>query len=134
MSRTRARNGVLIFVAPSRRKLAVLGDVGVQAKVAPNLWVRVVDRMTTDFRRGNRTAGLIAAVALLADALAAVFPAGAHDVDGCRFGVVRKNLIVAARAISASPQQPACSRPAVPFPCIAGVLSLRRLINTGGTR
>lgn len=81
MSRTRARNGVLIFVAPSRRKLAVLGDVGVQAKVAPDLWARVVDRMTTDFRRGDRTAGLIAAVALLTDALAAVFPADAHDVN-----------------------------------------------------
>jgi uncharacterized membrane protein len=72
---------VLIFVAPSRRKLAVVGDVGVHAKVAPDLWARVIDRMTADFRRGARTAGLIAAVELLADALSAVFPVGARDVN-----------------------------------------------------
>ena len=81
VARTRARNGVLIFVAPARRKLAVVGDVGVQAKVAPDLWARVLERMTADFRRGERTAGLVAAVALLADALTAVFPVGAGDVN-----------------------------------------------------
>jgi uncharacterized membrane protein len=81
MSRTRARNGVLIFIAPSRRKLAVLGDVGVQAKVAPDLWDRVVERMSADFRRGERTAGLIAAVELLAEALSVSFPLGANDVN-----------------------------------------------------
>jgi uncharacterized membrane protein len=79
MSNTQARNGVLIFVAPSRRKLAVVGDIGVHAKVAPDLWARVIDRMTADFRRGARTAGLVAAVELLADALSPVFPAGARD-------------------------------------------------------
>ena len=81
MSRTRARNGVLIFIAPSRRKLAVIGDVGVQAKVAPDLWTRVVDRMTADFHRGDRTAGVVAAVEILADALAPVFPVGPGDVN-----------------------------------------------------
>ena len=81
MSRTRARNGVLIFIAPSRRKLAVLGDVGVQAKVAPDLWDRVVERMSADFRRGDRTAGLVAAVELLADALSPAFPVGSRDVN-----------------------------------------------------
>jgi uncharacterized membrane protein len=81
VARTRARNGVLLFVAPSRRKLAVVADVGVHAKVAPDLWARVIDRMTGDFRRGERTAGLIAAVELLADALAPLFPVGPGDVN-----------------------------------------------------
>jgi uncharacterized membrane protein len=81
VSQTRARNGVLIFVAPWRRKLAVIGDVGVQAKVEPELWTRVIERMTADFRRGDRTAGLLAAVELLADALARAFPPGAGDVN-----------------------------------------------------
>ena len=81
VARTRARNGVLIFVAPARRKLAVVGDTGVHAKVAEDLWARVIERMTADFRRGERTAGLVAAVELLGDALAAVFPVGAGDVN-----------------------------------------------------
>jgi uncharacterized membrane protein len=81
VANTRARNGVLIFVAPARRKLAVVGDVGVREKVAPDLWARVIERMTADFRRGERTAGMVAAVELLGDALAAVFPVGAGDVN-----------------------------------------------------
>jgi len=78
---TRARNGVLIFVAPWRRKVAVLGDVGVHAKVGAQLWTDVVERMVVDFRRGDRTAGLVAAIRQLGDALAAAFPIGAGDVN-----------------------------------------------------
>jgi uncharacterized membrane protein len=81
IARTRARNGVLIFVAPRRRQLAVLGDVGVQARVAPDLWAAVVARMTADFRRGEPTAGLVAGVELLGEALAAAFPPRPDDVN-----------------------------------------------------
>jgi uncharacterized membrane protein len=81
MSATRARNGVLIFVAPSRRQVTVLGDVGIHAKVAPDFWAAVVARMTADFRRGDRTAGLVAAVELLGNALATAFPIGAGDAN-----------------------------------------------------
>jgi len=81
MAETRARNGVLIFVAPARKKLAVVGDVGVHAKVAPDLWARVIDRITADFRRGEGTAGLIAGVQVLADALSALFPVSPGDVN-----------------------------------------------------
>ena len=81
VSATRARNGVLIFVAPRRRMVAVIGDVGIHAKVAPDFWAAVVERMTADFRRGDRTAGLVAAVELLGNALATAFPIGAADVN-----------------------------------------------------
>jgi len=79
--KTRARNGVLIYVAPARRKLVVLGDAGVQAKVAPDLWASVIDRMSADFRRGDRTAGVVAAVEILGSALAAAFPPQPGDVN-----------------------------------------------------
>jgi uncharacterized membrane protein len=81
VSQTRARNGVLIFVAPRRRRLVVLADVGVQAQVAPDLWATVIERMTVDFRRGEKTAGLVAGVALVADALAGPFPPHPGDVN-----------------------------------------------------
>jgi uncharacterized membrane protein len=81
MEKTRHRNGVLIFVAPRWRKLAVIGDVGVHAKMAADFWSTVVDRMIGDFRRGERTAGLLAAVQLLGDALATAFPPVPGDVN-----------------------------------------------------
>jgi uncharacterized membrane protein len=78
---TRERNGVLIFLAPSRRRLTVIGDIGVHAKVAPDFWAKVVDTMTADFRRGDLTAGVIAAVHLLGSTLAEAFPPRAADVN-----------------------------------------------------
>jgi uncharacterized membrane protein len=72
---------VLIFVAPRRRKVAVIGDVGIHAKVAPDFWASVVARMTADFQRGDPTAGLVAAVELLGSALAASFPITPGDVN-----------------------------------------------------
>ncbi|HXU04861.1 MAG TPA: TPM domain-containing protein [Polyangia bacterium] len=81
VSATRARNGVLVFVAPRRRKVVVLGDVGIHAKVAPDFWAAVVERITADFRRGDPTAGLVAAVELLGNALATAFPIAPGDVN-----------------------------------------------------
>ena len=81
VSQTRARNGVLIFLVPRRRKVVVLGDAGIHAKVAPDFWDRVVERITADFRRGDPTAGMVAAVELLGNALASAFPASAADVN-----------------------------------------------------
>jgi putative membrane protein len=81
VSATRARNGVLIFLVPRRRKVVVLGDAGIHAKVAPDFWDRVVERITADFRRGDPTAGMVAAVELLGNALASAFPASAADVN-----------------------------------------------------
>jgi uncharacterized membrane protein len=78
---TRERNGVLIFLAPSRRRLSVIGDTGVHAKVPPDFWSKVVDTMTADFRRGDLTAGVVAAVQLLGTTLAAAFPPRAGDVN-----------------------------------------------------
>jgi len=64
-----------------RRKVVVLGDAGIHAKVAPDFWNRVVERITADFRRGDPTAGMVAAVELLGNALASAFPASAADVN-----------------------------------------------------
>ena len=81
VSGTRERNGVLIFLAPARRRLSVIGDTGVHAKVAPDFWAKVVETMTADFRGGDLTAGVVAAVELLGNTLAAAFPPRAGDVN-----------------------------------------------------
>ena len=38
MDRTAQRNGVLIFLVPSRKRFAVLGDEGIHAKVGQDFW------------------------------------------------------------------------------------------------
>jgi uncharacterized membrane protein len=80
MTHTRGRSGVLIFVAPWRRRFAVLGDTGIHEKVAPTFWQEVADAMAGEFRRGDLTAGIVRAVATVGEKLAAAFPYDpAHD-------------------------------------------------------
>jgi uncharacterized membrane protein len=74
MHRTRARNGVLVFVVPSRRALVVLGDSAVHASVGQRFWDDLVHTITGRFRRGEFTEGLVEGVRRLGEELARHYP------------------------------------------------------------
>lgn len=81
MARTRDRNGVLIFVVPSRRTLAVIGDVGIHERVGQPFWDDVTAALTARFHAGEFTDGLTAAIATVATALSEHFPWRGDDVN-----------------------------------------------------
>jgi len=82
MERTRERNGVLIFMAPWRHRFAVIGDVGIHEKVPAAFWRQVVDRIAAELAaQKDLTAGLVAGVSALGEALAAAFPHKPGDVN-----------------------------------------------------
>lgn len=81
VSRTRERNGVLVFVAPSRRQVAVLADDGALARVDPSVWPDTATRIAAAFARGEGTAGLVDGIARLARALRGPFPHQGGDVN-----------------------------------------------------
>jgi uncharacterized membrane protein len=74
MTRTREQNGILIFLVPSRRAFVVLGDAGIHARVGQAFWDSVAAAMSTHFRRGEFSAGLVLGVEKAAEQLAAHFP------------------------------------------------------------
>ncbi len=74
MNKTAARNGVLIYVAFTDRKLAIIGDVGIHMHVASNTWETIKDCMKKEFADGNFEKGLCSAVALAGDQLKQYFP------------------------------------------------------------
>ncbi|MFN5295996.1 MAG: TPM domain-containing protein [Flavobacteriales bacterium] len=74
MHKTAARNGVLIYVAFTNRKLAILGDVGIHIHVAPETWETIKNAMTHAFAQGNYEAGLCSAVASVGEHLKHFFP------------------------------------------------------------
>lgn len=78
MHRTAQRNGVLIFLAPERRELAIIGDEGIDALVGSDFWNAERDLMLDHFRRGEMCAGVCAAIAGVGEKLKAHFPF-AHD-------------------------------------------------------
>ena len=74
MQRTRARNGVLLFVAPRLRRFAIVPDVGLAGRVEPAFWDDVAHQLAAAFRDDDRTGGLERALAAIGDRLALPFP------------------------------------------------------------
>jgi uncharacterized membrane protein len=82
MERTAHRNGVLIFLVPSRKRFAILGDTGIHAQVGPAFWQDVSACLAAHFRRGAFTEGLVAGIQLVGERLATHFPsAGSAEPD-----------------------------------------------------
>ena len=74
VARTKDRNGVLLFVVPSRRKFVVLGDRGIHERVGQDFWDTVAAAMSDKFRQGRFTDGLVQAIEVVGEQLSAHFP------------------------------------------------------------
>ena len=81
MMKTAQRNAVLIYVAVKSRKMAVYGDHGIHARLAPAVWQEIVEEMRAHFQDDDTVGALCSGVRLLGERLAAVFPASADDVN-----------------------------------------------------
>jgi uncharacterized membrane protein len=81
MTKTRERNGVLIFVAPQSHKFAVIGDTGVHAKCGEKFWNELIGEMSPHFREAHYSRALIHAVQKTGKFLAEHFPRRADDVN-----------------------------------------------------
>jgi uncharacterized membrane protein len=79
MDRTRGRNAVLIFVAPRRRRLAVVADSGIHARVAEEFWREIANGLSAAFRVGDPTAGLERAIDTIGDRMSVEFPRDPDD-------------------------------------------------------
>ena len=74
MDATRDRNAVLIFLAPARRQVVVLGDSGIHGHVGQAFWSEVATQLAQSVRAGQATAGLLHAIRAVGDELARHFP------------------------------------------------------------
>jgi len=74
MTRTKARNGVLFFVVPSRRKFVVLGDQAIHECVGQEFWESVAAIISEKFREGDFTGGLVRGIEKVGEELATHFP------------------------------------------------------------
>ncbi|MDB4981435.1 MAG: hypothetical protein JWM82_2187 [Myxococcales bacterium] len=79
MERTRERNGVLLYISPRRRRFAIVGDVGVHARVTGAFWDELAARVAEALRAGLLTTAVESAVAEIGGRLATLFPAPAGE-------------------------------------------------------
>ena len=81
MHRTEDRNGVLIYAAIADRKLAVVGDTEIHARVGEVYWRDLVDAVTRHLREGRPGEGFVHAVADVGVMLSRHFPRRGDDRD-----------------------------------------------------
>jgi len=79
MTKTRHRNGVLIFVAPQSHKFAVIGDEGVHKRCGEEFWRLTAESMAGHFRKSEFTQGIIHGIQKAGELLAAHFPRHPDD-------------------------------------------------------
>lgn len=81
MTKTALRNGVLLFIACEEQRFVILGDKGIDAKVPAGFWDDIAAKLTTRFRNGELTDGIVDAIHGAGEQLRAYFPRSEADVD-----------------------------------------------------
>jgi len=81
MHETELRNGVLFYLAVNDHKFVILGDEGINAKVADNFWDETKEMMQVHFRKGEFKEGLVNGILKAGHQLKTHFPYQEDDVD-----------------------------------------------------
>lgn len=69
MHKTELRNGVLVYLATSDHKFAIIGDAGINKSVPENFWEQIKELMTTNFKEGRFTEGLTTGILMAGEQL-----------------------------------------------------------------
>ncbi|MEE7475514.1 hypothetical protein MHIMP23_03685 [Methylobacterium hispanicum] len=81
LDRTRARTGLLLYVALAEHHAEIVADAGIVARVGSQSWCGTLSELTAALARGEIEAGLTQAVERLGACLAEHVPAGPDAVD-----------------------------------------------------
>jgi len=81
MYKTSLRNGVLIYLSTDDHKFAIIGDQGINSKVAPDFWKTTKEHMLAFFKSGDLANGLIAGIQSAGEQLQGLFPRLHDDVN-----------------------------------------------------
>lgn len=81
MHATAERNGVLFYLAITNKKFAVIGDHGINSKVAENFWDDIKLNLEKHFSAGKFTEGLVNGISVTGSQLKKHFPFKKNDVN-----------------------------------------------------
>ncbi|MBX9911750.1 MAG: TPM domain-containing protein [Beijerinckiaceae bacterium] len=81
LTRTRARTGVLLYVALQERYAEIVTDTGLDGRVEPEIWRSIIGPLLQAARQDRLRAGLIDAVGAIARVLAPHAPPAPDDID-----------------------------------------------------
>lgn len=79
LSSTANRTGVMLFVSVAEHYVEIIADRGIQAKVEPDVWERIVGGFVEEVKAGRVADGFVMAIEACAWILAEHFPWHAED-------------------------------------------------------
>ncbi|MGB0806385.1 MAG: TPM domain-containing protein [Salibacteraceae bacterium] len=81
MHKTDLRNGVLFYVSLNPHGFAILGDAGINQKVADDFWDSTKDLVIENFKKGQYATGLAKGIRSAGEQLKQYFPYQTDDVN-----------------------------------------------------
>ncbi len=81
MDKTALRNGILLYVAYGSKKVAIIGDEGINAVTPENYWDEIISQMLKQFSQGQFAEGMADAVLAVGIALKEHFPYCEGDIN-----------------------------------------------------
>lgn len=79
MHQTIERNGVLIYIAVSSKKMAIVGDVGIHEKLGQAYWDQMASELLRGFRESQKAQVLETCILDLGKRLGEYFPRKGND-------------------------------------------------------
>lgn len=79
LHKTELRSGILIYVIPSEKQFAIVGDIGIHEKVTDEFWQDVSEKMSLSFKTGDMATGIIQGIQLAGTKLKEYFPWKGHN-------------------------------------------------------
>ena len=87
--KTKDANGILIFISVLERKVWVLADAGINARIDPRQWQGIIDLITQGIKEKRQCQALCQAIVQIGDLLKAHFPHQKDDIDELHNIIVR---------------------------------------------
>nr|WP_321406602.1 TPM domain-containing protein [uncultured Carboxylicivirga sp.] len=81
MHETERRNGVLIYLALDDKKVAIIGDQGINEVTPEDYWQNEVADILNHFTKGEFDIGIIQAIQKIGDKLIEFFPIEKNDIN-----------------------------------------------------
>ncbi|MEY5048089.1 MAG: hypothetical protein RLZZ175_1448 [Bacteroidota bacterium] len=81
MHKTALRNGVLFYVAVKDKKFAILGDIGINAKVEKGFWDEISTELKAFFKDNKLAEGLSIGIEKAGNQLKKHFPYQSNDTN-----------------------------------------------------
>ena len=92
MGKTKQRNGCLILIGLKNKKVAVIGDKGINDVVANNFWDDVIHVIIEGFKKGDYAQGLEQGILMIGEKLKQYFPYAANDINELSDEISKEDL------------------------------------------